>query len=85
MSDEIRKLIGSEKLLLGTEQTIKALKGGKLAKVFLASNTSDKVKADITHYSEIAKVEVVETDKTNEELGTVCKKPFSISVIGILK
>ncbi len=30
-------------------------------------------------------VKVEELDKTNTELGTMCKKPYAISIIGYLK
>jgi len=81
--DEIKKLLDSDKLIIGQERTIKALKSGTVAKVFVAKNASDELKADVDQYGE--KAEVVHTDKTNEELGTICKKPFAISVLGVAK
>lgn len=83
--DEIKKFLGSDKILLGTEQTMKALKKGTLAKVFLSKNVPPKVKEDIMHYKELADFSVEELKLSNEELGTLCRKSFPVSVIGLLK
>ena len=61
------------------------MKLGKIAKVYLASNCAAQVKKDIEHYSELSSVEVQNLNLNNNELRTVCKKPFSISVLSVLK
>jgi len=85
MIEEIRKLLGSEKLLLGTDRTLKALRNGTLKKIYFASNVDKKVKEDVEYYKELSDFEVVELKENNVDLGTICKKPFSISVIGLIK
>lgn len=85
MIKDIKELLGTEKLLLGTERTMKALRNGTLQKIFLTSNVDADVKEDIEYYKSVSGVEVEELKETNEELGTICRKSFSISVIGILK
>ncbi|MBU2560820.1 MAG: ribosomal L7Ae/L30e/S12e/Gadd45 family protein [Nanoarchaeota archaeon] len=82
---EIKKLLKEKKLVIGKDETLKGLRQGKFAKIFLASNCSDELKGDIGHYASIAGVEVVETSIQNTELGDICKKPFSIAVISLLK
>ena len=82
---EIKKSLGSEQLIIGAEECLKALRNGSLAKVFVSSNPKPSLGEDITRYAGIADVEVVGLDVTNEELGTVCKKPFPISVLGLRK
>ena len=82
---ELKKLLGTDKLIIGTERTIKLLKTGKLAKVFVSYNVAKQVKEDIEYYSGLSKTEIVETGKSNEELGVICKKPFTISVLGVAK
>jgi large subunit ribosomal protein L30e len=83
MKAEIRKLLGSDKLIIGTDRCMKLLREGQLKKVMLASNTSAQIADDVKHYSEISGAEVVVLDIPNEELGVYCKKPFNISVLGI--
>ena len=80
---EIRKLLSSEKLVLGTERTMKKLKSGKLKKIYVSANCPSKIKETIKHYSELGKIEVIKLEQQNDELGIVCRKPFSVSMIGL--
>lgn len=80
---DLKKILKEESLNFGAEITLKKLRQGKLKKIFLAANCPKNVKDDIEYYAKLSKVEVVNLDVDNEELGTLCKKPFSISVIGI--
>lgn len=82
---EIRKLLEAKKIVMGTDEVMKLLKLGKVAKVFVTVNCPDSTKEDIEKYARISKAEVVQLDIPNEELGVVCKKPFSISVAAIVK
>jgi len=83
MKAEIRKLLGSGKLVIGTDRCLKLLRQGKLKKVMLASNCNAIVVEDVQRYSGQTGAEVVVLDVPNEELGVFCKKPFHISVLGI--
>jgi large subunit ribosomal protein L30e len=85
MIDEISKNLQSKKLVIGTDRTIKSLKLGKLKKVFASANVPADLMADLEHYTNIAKTELVKLDVPSDDLGTLCKKPFSISVLGLLK
>jgi len=87
MSDieDIRKNLKSEKQIIGTEETVKALKLGKLSKVYLASNCNPIVRKDIEHYAKLSNTELVMLDIPNDELGVACRKTFSISVLSMLK
>jgi large subunit ribosomal protein L30e len=81
----IKKDLEKGKAILGLERTIKELKKGNLEKIYLSSNISEKVKEDIMYYSSLQKIEIIELDIPNDELGIVCKKPFSVSIVGVLK
>jgi len=85
MVSEIKKLMKEKNLVIGGDEVLKGLKSGKFSKIYLASNCPDQLKGDITHYASIGGVEMVETGMQNVELGDVCKKPFSISVMGLSK
>ncbi|MBU0461521.1 MAG: ribosomal L7Ae/L30e/S12e/Gadd45 family protein [Nanoarchaeota archaeon] len=87
MSDinEIKKLLKTDKLVIGTEATIKKLRTKGLEKVYLASNCPSDVKQDISKYTELSSVTLIVLEMPNDELGDVCKKPFSISVLGVAK
>ena len=81
MKAEIRKLLGSDKLIIGTDRCMKLLREGQLKKIMLASNANLQTVEDVQRYNSGA--EVIVLDVPNEELGVFCKKPFNISVLGI--
>ena len=80
---EIKSIAKSEKIIIGTEKTLKSLKRGEIEKIFVSSNCPEKVKSDIAHYCKVGKSKMIPLNFSNEELGEICKKPFSISVLGL--
>jgi len=82
---EIKKLLKAGNVLLGTERTLKSLRLGRIEKVLLSSNVNEKAEKDINYYAGLSNTEVQKLDIPNDELGVVCKKPFSISVISVVK
>ncbi|MEM4336860.1 MAG: ribosomal L7Ae/L30e/S12e/Gadd45 family protein [Candidatus Woesearchaeota archaeon] len=83
--DDIRKLLNTKKLIIGTDRSMKNLKIGKLSKIYVSKNCPNNIKEDIKYYGGLAGTEVIELEETNEELGIACKKPFFISVVSVLK
>ena len=82
---EIRKNLEGKKLILGTGRTIKSMRGGKIEKVYVTSNCPANVMDDLKYYTKLSKAQMVQLDMPNDELGTLCKKPFAISVVGLLR
>jgi large subunit ribosomal protein L30e len=82
---EIKTALKEGKVIIGTERTLKNLKLGKVSKIFLTSNCPEDVEEDVKYYSKLAKVEVVKLRQPNDELGALCKKPFSVSVLSVVK
>ncbi|MDP7506747.1 MAG: ribosomal L7Ae/L30e/S12e/Gadd45 family protein [Candidatus Woesearchaeota archaeon] len=79
----LAKDLKSNKIIIGTDRVIKSLRAGKLSKIYISLNCKDSIKSDISHYSKLGDVEVISLKVSNEELGILCKKPFSISVLGL--
>ena len=44
---EIRKMVSSSNVVIGTERTLKSLKTGKVKKIFLTSNCPEKIEDKI--------------------------------------
>ena len=84
-STEIKKMIKVGNVIIGTEKSVKSLKLGNVQKILLSSNCPSSVENDINHYSGLNGAEVHKLDFPNDELGVICKKPFSISVLAFLK
>jgi len=81
----IRKLVKEKKAIIGTKITLKNLKLGKIKKVYFSLNCPEGAIEGIKHYAKLTKAEVVKLKYPNDELGILCKKPFSISVLSIKK
>lgn len=82
---EIKKMLKAGNLIIGTERSVKGLKSGKVQKVLLSSNCPAGVEKDISYYAGLSGAEFHKLDYPNDELGVICKKPFSISVLALLK
>lgn len=79
--ENLKKILKEKKVTFGSERTLKLLRRGELTEIFIASNCPKDVKADIMHYAKLSNVKVIELEEPNDELGIICKKPFSISVL----
>ena len=84
-STDIKKIVKEKKVILGAERTIKSLRLGRIEKVIMSSNCAQTTTDDISYYAGLSSTETVKVNYNNEELGVICKKPFSISVISVLK
>lgn len=85
LTKEIKKALKEENVIIGTEITLKNLKQGKIARIYLSSNCQSATKDEISHLAEINKTKIIELGINDEELGVICKKPFSISVLSVSK
>ncbi len=83
--EEIKKYVGTERLIIGFNEVMKKLRSSELEKIFIASNPKDELLKDIEYYSKLANVPVVKLSVPNSELGPICKKRFYVSFLGILK
>ena len=82
---EIKKMMKSGSVVIGTERAIKSLKLGKVQKVLVSSNCPDAVEKDINYYAGLSGAEIHKLECPNDELSVICKKPFSISVLALVK
>ncbi|MAG78061.1 hypothetical protein CL616_01720 [archaeon] len=79
--EELKKAIKEKELTLGSNQTLDKLKMGKVKTIYLASDCPENVRKDIMHHSDLADIKVNSLEIKGMELGTMCKKQFSVSVL----
>jgi ribosomal protein L30E len=79
--DELKLAIKEHKLTYGTRETLKKLKNSEVNVVFLASNTPSEVKETVVHYAGLSGAKIVGLDIPDEEVGVICKKRHSVSVL----
>ncbi len=82
-TDQLRKLIEEKKVTIGTAATAKALRLGQLKRVVIAANAAAATRDSLQRGCTTTGVAVDELSVPNDQLGTMCKKPFAISVLGI--
>ncbi|MBW2989914.1 ribosomal L7Ae/L30e/S12e/Gadd45 family protein [Candidatus Woesearchaeota archaeon] len=80
---EIRKMLKKKAIIIGADRALKGIRLGKVKKVYLSANCSESLKKTIGHYSKLSRVEIVNLRHPSDELGILCKKPFSISVLSV--
>jgi large subunit ribosomal protein L30e len=84
LDNEIRLILKTGKAVLGTKRSLKAVRLGKARAVILASKISRRIEEDIKYYAKLGDIPVIKFDGSSHELGTVCGKPFPVSVIAVL-
>ena len=84
-SADIKKMMKAGSLVIGTERTMKSLKLGRIQKVLVSSNCPSGVEKNLNYYTGLGGAELHKLDYPNDEIGVICKKPFSISVLAVLK
>ncbi len=79
----IQEKVKKKEVVFGYNQVIKLLKTGHTKMIVMAKNIPKEKKETILHNAKLSKVEVKEFDNDNVNLGLICGKPFSVSVIAI--
>jgi large subunit ribosomal protein L30e len=84
LSNDIRLAIDSGKSALGVNRASASILNKKAKMVIVASkNKGDRI-SDIMHLAKIADIKVQVFEGTPVDLGVVCGKPFSVSVLSIM-
>jgi large subunit ribosomal protein L30e len=83
MTDDIRNAIKENSILIGSKQTMKGLKQKSIKSVVVASNCPEGMKKDLERLSAESSIRLEVFDGTAKQLGVLCGKPFSISVMAI--
>ena len=77
----IRVAVDTGKVILGSNKSIQAIKLGNGELVVLAANAPKTLKEDVEVYSKLSEIPVHVFDGSSVELGSVCGKPFTVSVL----
>ena len=79
--NDLKKALKENKVVFGKERTLKLMKLGKVNQVYIASNCAEDVRAKIEYYAKLGNIEIKVLKEPNDELGLICKKSFSVSVL----
>jgi len=85
VSREIRRAVDTGKAVFGSKQSEKSLLQGKAQIVILGNNTPKEVREKVVNLAEVVGTPCHDFNGTGLALGSVCGKPFVISVMAIEK
>lgn len=80
---EIRRAVDTGKVLFGTKGAEKSLKNGSAKLIIIAGNCPKTVREKLVSLAEIGKTPHFEFAGTGLDLGSVCGKPFTITVMSV--
>ena len=80
---EIRLTVESGKVEFGYKKGVRNALLAKAKMFIVAKNAPEEVKADIFKYSKLSQIPVIEFSGSSVELGSICGKPFPVSVLSI--
>ena len=81
----VKTAIETNKIVLGRDVTFKNMKTGKVIAIVFASNCPSEWKSQALELGSKNKVESFDYNGNGLDLGALCKKPFAVTVAGILK
>ena len=83
-NSEIRRAVDTGKVVFGEKQTEKSILKGKPQLIIISSNLPKLKKEKILEIAKVAAVPYYEFKGTGLELGSICGKPFVVSVMAVL-
>lgn len=78
--EKVRQL--QSRIIIGTKQTIKAMKNGEVQEVFVAADAEARLTAEVMDLAEGLKIPYVKVD-SKEELGKACSIDVDATTVAI--
>jgi large subunit ribosomal protein L30e len=80
---ELRMALRTGRVQLGSKVAMRELRRGSAKMAIVASNCPAKTRMDIETHGKLSSIPVLNHQKDSLDLGVLCGKPFSVSVIVI--
>ncbi|NPA38501.1 MAG: hypothetical protein GXN99_01755 [Candidatus Nanohaloarchaeota archaeon] len=71
-----------DKLIIGSDRTLKLARQGKIKKMYLASNAPEELRAEVEILSKTLGIEVVYLEENSKQFGVRIGKPFTVLLAG---
>lgn len=82
---ELRKAMDAKKVLIGKKSVLDAVERKKATHVYYAKNTPESIKGPLSIRAGMTGVECTALELTNREFGTLLKRPYSVTIIALIK
>lgn len=80
---DIQEAVKSKNVIVGHKKSMRFMKSNKPKLVIVAENAPERIKEELKHNAKISKTKVRIFNGTSKELGTICGKPFPITILVI--
>jgi large subunit ribosomal protein L30e len=85
LESNIRLAVDSGKVALGMNRVASMIESNSAKLVVVAAKGEKETVADIQHLSKVANIKLLMYEGNSMELGTVCGKPYSVSVLAVIE
>ncbi len=85
LQKSIRMAVDTGEVLLGRNEALRSLNAGKSKLIVLAGNAPNDLKIGAKKRAQMAGIPLYEFEGTSMELGSLCGKPYPISVLAVIK
>ena len=84
LTSAIRLAVENGKVEFGARTGVKASLLGQAKLFVVASNTPNEIREKVEHYCKISEIPIIVFEGSSVELGSVCGKPFPVSVLSVM-
>lgn len=77
----LRQALKQEGLCIGERSVLRRLKAGSVKEVLLATDCKESLRERLAYYQKIFPFQVTDLNMKGTEVGTLCKKQFSVAVL----
>ncbi|OYT25939.1 MAG: 50S ribosomal protein L30e [Candidatus Altiarchaeales archaeon ex4484_96] len=84
IKSEIKSVVKKGQVIIGLRKVLAGLLNDNPKLVIISSNCPAERKEEIIYYSRLSETPCEITDIDGAELGSLCGKPFPVSVLGIM-
>lgn len=82
---DIRLAVDSGETALGENKAVEAIRKNSAKVVVVASKNKNETVQDVMHMAKLSNIKVLVFEGTSMELGSVCGKPYSVSVLSVIE
>lgn len=83
LNEEIRAAIKNNNAILGYRESVKFIKINQPKLVVISNNLPEQTKNEIQHIVKLSNGKAEIFEGSSKDLGTICGKPFPVSVLTI--
>ncbi len=85
LANDIRLAVDSGKAVFGVKESVDSIMASKAKVVIVASSNARDRLNDVMHLAKLSNVKLVVFQGNPMNLGVVCGKPYSVSVLSIME